>query len=31
MRRIRDAIAFGRFERFRLAFHRSLSRQALDS
>jgi queuine tRNA-ribosyltransferase len=31
MRRIRDAIAFGRFERFRLAFHQSLSRQALDS
>ena len=31
MRRIRDAIVFGRFEHFRLAFHRSLSRQALDS
>jgi queuine tRNA-ribosyltransferase len=30
MRRIRDAIAFGRFEHFRLAFHQSLSRQALD-
>ncbi len=27
MRRIRDAIAFGRFESFRLAFHQSLSRQ----
>jgi queuine tRNA-ribosyltransferase len=31
MRRIRDAIAFGRFESFRLAFHQSLSRQLLDS
>ena len=31
MRRIRDAIAFGRFESFRLAFHQRLSRQALDS
>jgi queuine tRNA-ribosyltransferase len=32
MRRIRDAIAFGRFESFRLAFHESLStRQAVDS
>ena len=31
MRRIRDAIAFGRFESFRLAFHQSLSRQAVDS
>jgi queuine tRNA-ribosyltransferase len=31
MRRIRDAIVFGRFDHFRLAFHRSLSRQALDS
>ena len=28
--RIRDAIAFGRFESFRLAFHRSLSRQRRD-
>ena len=27
MRRIRDAIAFGRFESFRLEFHQSLSRQ----
>jgi queuine tRNA-ribosyltransferase len=27
---IRDAIAFGRFESFRLAFHRSLSRQPQD-
>jgi queuine tRNA-ribosyltransferase len=27
MRRIRDAIAFGRFESFRLAFYQSLSRQ----
>lgn len=27
LRRIRDAIAFGRFESFRLAFHQSLSRQ----
>ena len=31
MRRIRDAIAFGRFESFRLAFHQSLSRQPHDS
>jgi queuine tRNA-ribosyltransferase len=31
MRRIRDAIAFGRFERFRLAFHQSFSRQPVDS
>ena len=31
MGRIRDAIAFGRFESFRLAFHQSLSRPAVDS
>jgi queuine tRNA-ribosyltransferase len=31
LRRIRDAIAFGRFESFRLAFHHSLSRQPQDS
>ena len=31
MRRIRDAIVFGRFESFRLAFHQRLSRQAIDS
>ncbi|MGE5246669.1 MAG: tRNA guanosine(34) transglycosylase Tgt [Betaproteobacteria bacterium] len=31
MRRIRDAIAFGRFESFRLALHQSLSRQPIDS
>ena len=31
MRRIRDAIAFRRFESFRLAFHQRLSRQATDS
>jgi queuine tRNA-ribosyltransferase len=31
LRRIRDAIAFGRFESFRLAFHHSLSRQPHDS
>ena len=31
MRGIRDAIAFGRFESFRLAFHQRLSRQAIDS
>ena len=31
LRRIRDAIAFGRFESFRLAFHQSLSRQPRDS
>jgi queuine tRNA-ribosyltransferase len=30
LRRIRDAIAFGRFESFRLAFHQSLSRQPHD-
>ncbi len=30
MRRIREAIAFGRFESFRLAFHERLSRQAAD-
>jgi len=30
MRRIRDAIAFGQFESFRLAFHESLSRQTVD-
>jgi queuine tRNA-ribosyltransferase len=29
--RIRDAIAFGRFESFRVAFHQSLSRQPRDS
>jgi queuine tRNA-ribosyltransferase len=29
--RIRDAIAFGRFESFRLAFHQRLSRQVIDS
>jgi queuine tRNA-ribosyltransferase len=29
--RIRDAIAFGRFESFRAAFHQSLSRRLLDS
>ena len=29
--RIRDAIAFGRFESFRLSFHQSLSRQPHDS
>ena len=29
--RIRDAIAFGRFESFRVAFHQSLSRQPHDS
>ena len=29
--RIRDAIVFGRFESFRLAFHQSLSRQSHDS
>jgi queuine tRNA-ribosyltransferase len=28
LRRIRDAIAFGRFESFRLAFHQRLSRQS---
>jgi queuine tRNA-ribosyltransferase len=31
LRRIRDAIAFGRFESFRLALHQSLSRQPHDS
>ncbi len=31
MRGIRDAIAFGRFESFRLALHQGLSRQPLDS
>jgi queuine tRNA-ribosyltransferase len=31
MRGIRDAIAFGRFESFRLSFHQGLSRQPLDS
>ena len=31
MRRIRDAIAFGRFESFRLALHQSFSRQPIDS
>ncbi len=31
LRRIREAIAFGRFESFRLEFHNSLSRQSLDS
>jgi len=31
LRRIRDAIAFGRFESFRLAFHQRLSRQLDDS
>jgi queuine tRNA-ribosyltransferase len=31
LRRIRDAIAFGRFESFRLAFHQSSSRQPHDS
>jgi len=30
LRRIRDAIAFGGFESFRLAFHQSLSRQPSD-
>jgi queuine tRNA-ribosyltransferase len=30
MHRIREAIVFGRFESFRLAFHESLSRQAAD-
>ena len=29
--RIRDAIAFGRFESFRVAFHQRLSRQLHDS
>jgi len=31
LRRIREAIAFRRFESFRLAFHESLSRQPLES
>jgi len=31
LRRIREAIAFGRFESFRLQFHESLSRQSNDS
>jgi queuine tRNA-ribosyltransferase len=31
LRQIRDAIVFGRFESFRLAFHHSLSRQPHDS
>jgi len=31
LRGIRDAIAFGRFERFRLAFHQRLSRRLHDS
>jgi len=31
MRRIRDAIAFGRFESFRRAFHQSLSRHSTES
>ena len=31
MRRIREAIAFGRFEDFRLGFHRTFSRRALIS
>ena len=31
LRRIRDAIAFGRFESFRVAFHESLSRRLHDS
>ncbi len=31
MRRIRDAIAFGRFESFRLAFDQRLSRQTIDT
>ena len=31
LRQIRDAIVFGRFESFRLAFHQSLSRQPHDS
>src|SRR6266545_2709615 len=30
LRRIRDAIAFGRFESFRVGFHQSLSRQPRD-
>jgi queuine tRNA-ribosyltransferase len=31
LRRIREAITFGRFESFRLDFHQSLSRQSLDA
>ena len=31
LKRIRDAIAFGRFESFRLAFHENLSRRLHDS
>jgi queuine/archaeosine tRNA-ribosyltransferase len=31
MRRIRDAIVFGRFESFRLSFDQRLSRQTIDS
>jgi queuine tRNA-ribosyltransferase len=31
MRRIRDAIVFGRFESFKRAFHQSLSRRAIES
>jgi queuine tRNA-ribosyltransferase len=31
LRRIREAIVFGRFESFRVAFHQSLSRQSRDS
>jgi queuine tRNA-ribosyltransferase len=31
LRRIREAIAFGRFETFRLGFHQNLSRQSHDS
>jgi queuine tRNA-ribosyltransferase len=31
LRQIRDAIVFGRFESFRLAFHQSVSRQPTDS
>jgi queuine tRNA-ribosyltransferase len=31
LRRIREAIVFGRFESFRVAFHQSLSRQPRDS
>ena len=31
LRRIREAIVFGRFDSFRLAFHQSLSRQPRDS
>jgi queuine tRNA-ribosyltransferase len=31
LRRIREAIMFGRFDSFRVAFHQSLSRQLRDS